>query len=104
MIPTNKLDCAGRDSLLLTVTTPIKDSPAPFHAAMLSFPKGAVQDVLHQLQDKELLSLILDGLDYNPDRLEEATGRMAGRGCPGVGIEPVEMVGYYHLETQEQPA
>ena len=97
MIPTNKLDCAGRDSLLLTVTTPIKDSPAPFH-------KGAVQDVLHQLQDKELLSLILDGLDYNTDRLEEATGRMAGRGCPGVGIEPVEMVGYYHLETQEQPA
>lgn len=47
-----------------------------------------------------MLWLILDGLTNSPDRLGEASGKMEGRGCPGVEIEPVETVGYYHLETE----
>ncbi len=101
MISAQERDYAGRDRLLLTVTFPIKENlTASFRAAMLSFPQGSVQQVLTQLQDREMLWLILDGLTNSPDRLGEASGKMEGRGCPGVEIEPVETVGYYHLETE----
>ena len=92
MISAQERDYAGRDRLLLTVTFPIKENlTASFRAAMLSFPQGSVQQVLTQLQDR---------LTNSPDRLGEASGKMEGRGCPGVEIEPVETVGYYHLETE----
>ena len=101
MISAQERDYAGRDRLLLTVTFPIKENlTASFRAAMLSFPQGSVQQVLTQLQDREMLWLILDGLTNSPDRLGEASGKMEGRGWPGGGIEPVETVGYYHLETE----
>ena len=101
MLSTHERDSAGRDRLLLTVTFPIKETPAAaFHAAMLSFPEGSVQQVLTQLQDRETLLLILDGLTDSPERLGEATDRMKENGCPKVVIEPVETVGYYQLGTE----
>ena len=85
MLSAHERDSAGRDRLLLTVTFPIKETPAAaFHAAMLSFPEGSVQQVLTD----------------SPERLGEATDRMKENGCPKVVIEPVETVGYYQLGTE----
>lgn len=96
---------ANRESLLLTITLPTTDrTRSPFHAAMLSFPRGAAQQVVAQLHSKGTLQLILNGLDQSPDKLREASEQMAGRGCPEVEIVPVEMVGYYHLQTSRGEA
>ncbi len=89
---------ASRDSLLLTIGLP-DSSHSCFHAAMLSFPQGAIQQVMTQLRDTKVLQYIISGLEQDPSRLGEASEWMAGKGCPGVEIAPVDMVGVYHLET-----
>lgn len=89
---------ASKDSLLLTIGLP-DGSQSLFHATMLSFPQGAIQQVVEQLHDTETLRHILAGLEQGPSKLGEASEWMAGRGCPGVEITPVDTIGVYHLET-----
>ena len=86
--------------MLLTIILPVRNGLyEPFHAIMLSFPQGNAQQVVHQLHDSYLIRQILDGVEREPTKLTEVSVLMAENGCPDVEIVPVDMVGYYQLQT-----
>jgi len=95
----------SRDFLLLTIILPVQNgSYEPFHAAMLSFPQGKVQEVVNQIRNPKVLQEILDALEHDPQKLGKTSARMAENGYPKVEILPVEMVGYYQLQTGREGA
>lgn len=91
-------DFCSMDSMLLTIIFPRTDSqPSQFCAAMLSFPQGNAELVLHHLQDKSVLRELIQCLAGDEEGLYVLSDKLAQKGCPQLEIRPVDKIGYYDL-------
>lgn len=94
-------DFDSMDSMLLTIIFPrTNNQPPQICAAMLSFPQGAAELVVHHLHNKGILKKLIQCLAEDENGLDALSDKLSQNGCPQLKIRPVEKIGYYDLGVE----